>query len=364
MLRVRLLVALLAILVLAVAGGAHAASSSVVVSQVFAGGGNTGAPYANDFVELFNRGSTAVDLAGYAVQYAPATSTSWQATPLAGTLQPGRYYLVQLASSAAVGAALPTPDATGTTNLAASGGKVALTSTTASLACGASAGSCSATTGVVDLIGYGAASDFEGAGSAPALGATTAAVRAGGGCVDTDSSSADFATGAPAPRNTGATAQPCGGSGGGSGTGVGQDTAVHVTLQSVLALALERGSLDFGQVVPGSTPPPLSEHVTVTSTSAAGYTLSVHRGAFAPADLPLALAAAAPAGATLGSAFAGGALVPIPIAPAADAVIGGTSAASASGGDVWPTSVGFVSALPSLAAGAYSATVTFTAVGR
>jgi Lamin Tail Domain len=361
---VRLFVALLAVLALAAAGGAHAASSSVVVSQIFAGGGNSGAPYANDFVELFNRGSAAVDLAGYAVQYAPATSTSWQATALGGTLQPGRYYLVQLASSASVGAALPAPDATGTTNLAASGGKVAVTSTTSALGCGAVAGSCSATSGVVDLVGYGAASDFEGAGSVSALSATTAALRGGGGCIDTDSNSADFATPPPAPRNTAATAQPCAGSGGGSGTGVGQDAAVHVTLQSVLALSLEKGSLEFGQVVPGSTPPPLSEHVTVTSTSPAGYTLSVHRGAFAPADLPLALAAAAPAGAVLGSAFSGGGLVPIPIAPAADAVVGTASAASAAGGDVWPASVGFASSIPSLAAGAYSTTVTFTAVGR
>src|SRR5262249_26279082 len=30
-------------------------TSSVVVSQVYGGGGNTGAPYTNDFVELFNR---------------------------------------------------------------------------------------------------------------------------------------------------------------------------------------------------------------------------------------------------------------------------------------------------------------------
>jgi len=362
--RVRLLVALLAVLGLAAAGGAHAASSSVVLSEVFAGGGNTGAPFANDFVELFNRGSTPVDLTGYAVQYAPATSTSWQATPLAGTLQPGRYYLVQLASSASIGAALPAPDTTGTTNLAASGGKVALTSTTTSLTCGATAGSCSATPGVVDLLGYGAASDFEGAGSAAALSATTAAIRAGGGCVETDTNSSDFASGAPSPKNSAAAAQPCGGGGGGSSTGVGQDASVRVTLQSVIALSLEKASLDFGQVVPGTTPSPVSEHVTVTSTSASGYTLSVHRGAFAPADLPLALAAAAPAGATLGTGLGGGALVPIPIAPAADLTVGSASGASAGSGDVWPTSIGFASAIPSLAAGAYNATVTFTAVGR
>ena len=40
------------------------------------------------------------------VQYASAASTSWSATPLSGSIQPGRHYLVQLASTAAVGAAL------------------------------------------------------------------------------------------------------------------------------------------------------------------------------------------------------------------------------------------------------------------
>ena len=34
-----------------------AASNDVVISQVYGGGGNTGATYTHDFVELFNRGS-------------------------------------------------------------------------------------------------------------------------------------------------------------------------------------------------------------------------------------------------------------------------------------------------------------------
>ena len=100
--------------------------------------------FTNDFVELFNRGATAVDLTGWTIQYATAAGTSWQATPLAGSIAPGRRYLVQLASAAAVGAALPTPDATGTTNLAASGGKIALVRDATALTCGATAGSCAA----------------------------------------------------------------------------------------------------------------------------------------------------------------------------------------------------------------------------
>ena len=107
-----------------IAPTARGASSDLVVSQFFAGGGNASAPYANDFVELFNRGATTVDLAAWSIQYASAASVTWQATSLAGSIQPGRHYLVQLASGGTAGGPLPTADATGTSNLATSGGKV------------------------------------------------------------------------------------------------------------------------------------------------------------------------------------------------------------------------------------------------
>jgi len=54
----------------------------------------------------------------------------------------------------------------------------------------------------------------------------------------------------------------------------------------------------------------------------------------------------------------------IPIGPAPDLLIGTTSAPSAAGGDVWATNVGFVSLLPVVPPGHYTATVTFTAIGR
>ena len=54
---------------------AQAVSTTVVISQVYGGGGNAGATYTHDFVELFNRGTTTVDLAGWSIQYASATGT-------------------------------------------------------------------------------------------------------------------------------------------------------------------------------------------------------------------------------------------------------------------------------------------------
>jgi hypothetical protein len=359
----------LVILTVFLAGGvlavpaARSASPDVVVSQVFAGGGNAGAPYANDFVELFNRGSSAVDVSGWTVQYASASGSTWQVTALTGSIAPGRHYLVGLASAAAVGAALPTPDATGTTNLAVSGGKVAIVRDATALTCGAAAGSCSAVASVADLVGYGTAADHEGTAAAPAIDNTTAAVRASGGCTDTDANATDFTAETPAPRNTSSAATTCGTQPPPTG-GASQSATVDIDIQPVLSIALERSSVSFGNATTGATPAPVSERVTVVSNNAAGYAVSVHRTAFQPADLPLGVAGTAPSGGQIGGGLAGGAMAAIPTPPAADLLVGTTAARSAPAGDVWDTRLGFVSPLPVVPAGRYTATVTFTVIGR
>jgi hypothetical protein len=357
--RILLLALLFALLLLPSTAGAS--TSGVVVSQVYGGGGNSGASFQNDFVELFNAGATAVDISGWTVQYATAAGTSWQTTSLTGTIPAGRYYLVQLASSAAVGAPLPAPDATGTSNLAATGGKIALVRGTAPLACGATAGSCSADPSVEDLVGYGSASDFEGAGSAPATSSTQAARRANEGCGDSGDNAADFTAATPDPRNAAAAAHVCAGTPPPGPTG-----AVHVDLDvaSVLSISLDRSSLSFGTTAAGATPTPLPENVTVSSNNATGYSLGVARTAFTPRDLPLAIGATAPTGASLAPPLAGGALVSIPVQPAAALTIGTKDSPTAGTGDVWPARLGFASAVPLVPTGRYSATVTFTAVAR
>jgi hypothetical protein len=349
--RIHLLV-LLSVLALPL-GAASARGSgtgSLVVGEVFAAGGNTGAAYANDYVELFNRGASPVAVDGWTLQYASASGTSWQPTALSGTIPAGGRYLVQLASGGANGAALPTADATGASNLAVSGGKVALVDDATALSCGASAGSCSAAASVEDLVGYGSAADYEGTGAAPAPSASTALARAGGGCTDTDDNAADFATATPDPQNSSAAATACSASpppDGGSGS-----AGVDVDVQPVLSIALDHPTLSFPAAVPGTTPAPLPENVTVTSNDPNGYALSVHRTAFSPQDLPL------------GIGVGGGGLVSVPIAPAPDLSLAGASGPSADGGDTVATSVGFVSPLPVVAAGHYTATLTFTVIGQ
>jgi Lamin Tail Domain len=348
--RIHLLVLLSVLaLPLAATSARGSGSGSLVVAEVYAAGGNSGAAYANDYAELFNRGASPVAVDGWTLQYASAAGTSWQATALSGTIPAGGRYLVQLASGGTNGAALPAPDATGTSNLAATGGKVALVDDATALSCGASAGSCSTVPGVEDLVGYGGAADYEGSGAAPAGNATNAVARTDA-CTDTDDNAADFATATPDPQNSSAAASACSvtpppNSASGS-------AGVDVDIQPVLSIALDHPTLSFPAAVPGTTPDPQPENVTVTSNDASGYTLSVHRTAFSPYDLPLGIGVGA------------GELVAVPIAPAPDLSLTTTSGPSGSGGDTVATSVGFVSPLPAVPAGHYTAALTFTVIGK
>jgi predicted extracellular nuclease len=185
------------------ASSAHAVSPDVVVSQVYGGGGNGGATLTNDYIELYNRGGSAVALSGWSVQYASATGSSWQVTALSGSIAPGARYLVAEAAGAGGTTPLPAPNATGSIAMSATAGKVALV-TNATALTAVCAATCHAGAGVRDYIGYGTtATDFEGSGPAPTLSNTTAALRDGGGTVDTDDSAADFTAGTPAPAGAG-----------------------------------------------------------------------------------------------------------------------------------------------------------------
>ncbi|WP_343425248.1 lamin tail domain-containing protein [Candidatus Amarolinea dominans] len=127
------------------------------VSQVYGGGGNAGATYTNDFIELFNAGAGSINLSGWSVQYASATGTSWQVTNLSGSLVAGHYYLIQEAQGAGGTTPLPTPDATGTIAMSGSQGKVALVNSTTALS-----GACPTGASIIDFIGFGAANCYEG----------------------------------------------------------------------------------------------------------------------------------------------------------------------------------------------------------
>jgi len=175
---------------------------SIVISQIYGGGGNSGATFTNDFVELFNPGSQPVSVAGWSVQYASSVGTTWQVTNLTGSIPAGGYYLVQESQGAGGTTPLPTPNASGTIAMAAGAGKVSLVASTTALA-----GACP--TGFVDQVSFGTAASDCGFKTTATLTNTTAALRGDQGCAFTGDLSVDFATGAPNPRNSASPLHVC-----------------------------------------------------------------------------------------------------------------------------------------------------------
>ena len=179
----------------------------LVISQVYGGGGNSGATYKNDFIELFNPTGNTIDVTGWSVQYASSTGTSWAVTSLSGSIAPGHYYLIQEAAGTGGTTNLPTADATGTLNLSGTVGKVALLNTTTLVTSGISCPS----TNVVDFVGFGTATNCSETSPTGNLSNTTSALRNNSGCTDTDNNVSDFTTtNAPNPRNSASPTNNCG----------------------------------------------------------------------------------------------------------------------------------------------------------
>ncbi|HLP84960.1 MAG TPA: lamin tail domain-containing protein [Phycisphaerales bacterium] len=227
----------------ALAGLASAAQGQVRMSQIFGAGGGAGGTfgcpiYSHDYVELFNAGTTAVDISGWRIQYASSTgnfsSSSNRITlPAGATIQPKGYYLVQLGSQApsTVGGCvyLPVPadyiapgtaagGSTTNINASATAGKLALLDATAALLTTGNAATCASTgPGVIDYVGYGTgiegtttASCFEGStGPVISLGNAFAAFRLLDGCRDNNNNSGDFTRATPNPRNAASPINDC-----------------------------------------------------------------------------------------------------------------------------------------------------------
>ncbi len=190
-----------------VTGSPQICGTSVVIAEVYGGGGNATAVYTHDYVVLHNRGLTTADLTGWSLQYAGASGSTWSnRVDLAGSIAPGGYFLVQLASGGSSGVALPAPDQTGSINMGSSSGKLALVSTTTALS-----GTCPTDASIVDFVGFGSSANcFEGSAPVAAPSNATSISRRFDACQDTDSNSADFTVVAPSPRTSASTPVFCG----------------------------------------------------------------------------------------------------------------------------------------------------------
>ena len=170
----------------------------IVINEVYGGGGNGGSLYKNDFIELYNNSNTPFNLAGWSVQYASSTGTSWATTPLTGSIPAHGYYLIQQAAGTTGGTAdLPTPDAIGSIAMAAASGKVILVNITT-----AQTGANPTGSSIVDKVGYGSANGFEGTGPAPLLTNTTSDQRTPIGNDSNDNSSDFTSQSTQTPKNS------------------------------------------------------------------------------------------------------------------------------------------------------------------
>jgi hypothetical protein len=214
-----------------------ALSTTLRIEQVYAAGGNSGAVYKADYVVLRNVTGASISLAGYSLQYASATGTSWSTkVDLSGVVPANGYFLIALASGTN-GIALPTADLTSASiALSASAGKLALVSSTTALSAACPATGVAA---VVDFVGYGStASCYEGTAAAPAPTATEEIYRTG----ETDNNQADFAARAPTPKNSGGAAADAGAdSGADAGTDSGADASVDAGADAPAEAATEAG---------------------------------------------------------------------------------------------------------------------------
>lgn len=186
-------------------------SPSVVISQIYGGGGTAGATYNADYVELHNNTSTTQDISGYKLLYGSAAGLLGSFAgnrfvfPQGTTIASGGYLLV--AGAAGVGQSnLPVSnDLTFTFNLSAVNGKVVLG--TSSLIDSASLASQPAGS-VVDFVGYGTATEYETL-PVPALDTLHAAFRNSNGCDDTNFNLNDFTILTPLPRNSNSPVAVC-----------------------------------------------------------------------------------------------------------------------------------------------------------
>lgn len=183
-------------------------STTLVISQVYGAGGNAGALFNADYVELHNVSGVAQSLSGFSIQYGSATGSTFSGiSPLpAVSIPAGGYYLIQVSTTGTVGSPLPTPDNVASPSIAMSGtaGKVALVNGTTAIT------SCTAAN-IIDFVGYGTTANcFEGTGPTGVLSAILAALRNNSGCTDTNNNTADFTLATPAPRNSATTVFICG----------------------------------------------------------------------------------------------------------------------------------------------------------
>ncbi|HEV8112841.1 MAG TPA: GEVED domain-containing protein [Planctomycetota bacterium] len=277
--RSRLAAGALAIAALALT--APTANAQLKISQVYNFGGSVTGVYSTDYVEIYNPTGSPVTITNWAVQVALASGTTWttHAIPGTPTVGAGKYFLIAFSTqTTSLAPALPTADASfptfnlgnGATSTDVASFKVALTNTTTVLT-----GADPTTASIQDFVGIGTTATGREphttgtiANNAPATSNALAVHRLNCGGQDTNFNNADWAVGAPNPRNS---ATPAAGGLNGIGTALPylleelQTTSLRVTPGLCATSGLNAGTtvtVDLSSLPGGSAAQPLFDDGT------------------------------------------------------------------------------------------------------
>ena len=294
----------------------YSQSTTVVISQVYAGGGTStvGVTYKYDYVELHNISAVTQDISNFSLQYGSATGNiGASSTQIYGfqantSIPAGGYLLMQLGAAGGMGADLPvTPDlVSANLNLGGAGGKVALCNISAGLACGATASPCTLpSANIIDLVAWGTSNNAEGGATVGTLSITTGAVRKTNGCQDTDNNLGDFdIVSNPVPRNASAAVNICGATGPILSAG---PAITNLTTSVGIASAPQSYNLSGSNLTgfPGNITVTASANLQVSLSSGSGYAASINvpysAATLAATVVYVRIASTAPQGAVAGT---------------------------------------------------------------
>jgi len=194
--------------------GQSTPDANMRISQIYTRGGEAGAIYQSDFIELINRGNSTVDINGWTLNITTFEGSSISRIGIrfmsSGSIPipAGAHLLFQFTTGGANGQPVNGDFPVPFISLGSTGGQIALTGKdqTLSLDCPASP---DPTGAVVDYVGYGSATCSEGT-PAPAPTTTKALLRLGGGCTDTNNNLNDFPLADPNPHNSSSPFTICG----------------------------------------------------------------------------------------------------------------------------------------------------------
>jgi len=258
------------------AAEANPAGTSLVISEVYGGGGNSGATYTNDFVELYNPTNAAISLTGMSLQYrsaaSTAVSTNVASLNAAGSVPAHDWFVVTLASGGANGVAVPNVDFAGAAvNMSATSGQIYLASSLTGIDADGAGNTSVSDPAVIDFVGFGSPAIKEGATAAPSPSATSSIARNASGA-DTDANGADFTVANPMHPGAGTSALALASLPDQSGA-VG--TPVSVSFASAASGGVTPYHWSASNLPDGLTIDPATGGVTGTPTTATSYATQV-----------------------------------------------------------------------------------------